>query len=234
MNGFRVFTLVIFVCFASQIYGQIQGNPDNWCREGFFTRDAKNFGIGIVKGKKGTRVFFHEDDTDKCPEGASCRTSSYVISDDIVITNRTRGDFVCAWYSGVNGNSKVGWLKRADLEFPEMVHDSSEPVWIGEWRYASNSISFTSNKLAGSLNVKGNAVWKGLGDNVHVGELDGRFPIRNGVVEYSDGDSEFDCKATMRLVAEKYLIVADNMNCGGANVTFSGIYRKVSSKRTSK
>ncbi|MBK9530064.1 MAG: hypothetical protein IPO41_17540 [Acidobacteria bacterium] len=73
-------------------------------------------------------------------------------------------------------------------------------------------------------------MWKGLGDNVHIGELDGRFPHKDGVLEYSDGDSEFDCKATMQLAVERFLIVADNGNCGGANVSFSGIYRKVNKK----
>ena len=97
--------------------------------------------------------------------------------------------------------------------------------WLGDWKYGDNSISFTHNKLAGFLNVTGNAIWKGLGDNVHVGEIDGRYEPLNGVIEYSDGDGEYDCRATLRLVGN-YLIVSDNLRCGGMNVTFTGVYLK--------
>lgn len=80
------------------------------------------------------------------------------------------------------------------------------------------------------LRVKGIALWKGIGNNVHVGELDGRSKQKDGRLEYSDGDSEFDCRAKMELILGRYLIVADNGNCGGANVSFSGIYRKTSAR----
>ncbi|MFT3745535.1 MAG: hypothetical protein QM785_14735 [Pyrinomonadaceae bacterium] len=152
----------------------------------------------------------------------------------MVITSRSLGDYVCGWFTGAKGGVKVGWLRKADLDYPLMLMDASEKVWTGEWQYASNSISFSPNKISGYLNVKGDALWKGMGDNVHIGELDGRFMPKDGVVEYSDGTSQYDCRATMRLTMERFLIVADNGNCGGANVTFSGIYRKVSSKPLKK
>jgi hypothetical protein len=36
---------------------------------------------------------------------------------------------------------------------------------------------------------------------------------------------EYECKVSIRKVG-KYLVVADNMQCGGANVSFSGVYQK--------
>lgn len=226
--------LALIVLSCSPLSGQLPGNPDNWCREGFFTREAKDFGVGFVKGKTGSRSYFYKDDLEKCPAGASCRTTRYVVPGDTVITNRTRGAFVCSWFSGANGVAKVGWLRASDIDFPSMLHSASERIWLGEWKYGENTISFAPTKIEGNLYVKGNAFWKGLGDNVHIGELDANAAYKDGVLEYADGTSEFDCRATMQLTIERYLIVSDNGNCGGANVTFSGIYRKVPAKAPKK
>lgn len=227
-----IFAFVLVV--SATAFSQLPDNPDNWCREGLFTDKLRDFGVGFVKGKAGSRTYFYKDDPEKCPDGAGCRTASYLIPGDTVITNRQRNGMVCAWFTSSKGNVQVGWLKAAELDFPNMLHDGSERAWTGEWRYATNSITITPNKLKGILNISGNAIWKGLGDNVHVGELEGRFPYKDGIVEYSDGDSEYDCKATLEIAIERYLIVDDNGNCGGANVSFSGIYHKVQVKPSSK
>jgi len=212
-------------------YAQMQGNPDNWCREGFFTRDSKDFGIGHVKAK---RAYFYSDDPEKCPDGASCRSKSYVVLGDTVVTNRTRGNYVCSWYVAAKGTAKVGWLRLSDLEFPVILSDASARVWTGEWRYGANSITFSPSKKEGMLDVKGSAIWKGFGDNVHIGELAGTSMYKNGSLQYSDGDSEYDCQASMELATSTYLVVADNGKCGGANVTFSGVYTKVPPKPAKK
>lgn len=206
----------------------MEGNPANWCRAGFFTRESADFRIGVVKPLKDQRVkrsYFRNDDRPDCPGGRGCETRSYVVPGNEVIVNRTFHGFACSWYSSGKGTGTVGWLSLEDLDFPERVGDASPNAWIGEWKYGENTINFTHNKLAGWLNVTGDAYWKGIGDNIHIGELDGRAEPQNGVLEYSDGDDEYDCKATMRLLSS-YLIVSDNMKCGGANVSFSGVYRK--------
>lgn len=220
-------TTAILIAFASSVFAQLEGNSENWCREGFFTRESTHFGIGFVKPK---RTYFYDDLKDNCPTSAACRTKSYVVAGDTVITNKSLGEYSCGWFTSAKGGVKVGWLRTADLVFPEMVHDGSERVWTGEWTYATSTVSLSPNMLKGFLNVTGDSYWKGFGDNIHTGELDGKAPFENGVLEYSDGDSEYDCRATMRLKVEKYLIVADNGHCGGANVWFSGIYRKVPPK----
>ena len=224
------FCLTLIGLFAIAAFSQLAGNPENWCREGFFTQETKTFGVGFVKPKAGNRTYFYNDDPSKCPAASSCRSKSYLVKQDRVITSKTLGDHVCGWFTGSKGAVKVGWLKKADLDFPEMLMDASEKIWTGEWQYASNTISLSPNKLNGYLNVQGNAFWKGMGDNIHIGELDGRFEPKDGVLEYSDGTGQYDCRARMQLTMQMFLIVADNGYCGGANVSFSGIYRKVASK----
>ena len=149
---------------------------------------------------------------------------SYLVKGNEVVINRIRGDFACAWFAPTKGSQTIGWLRVADLDRPELLLDASENAWTGEWKYALNSIAITRNRLDGFLNIVGDAIWKGIGDNVHVGELDGRFAHKNGVLDYFDGNEEYDCKAKFNLLG-KYLIVADNMTCGGVNVSFTGVYR---------
>ena len=218
--------LVLALLLASgSALGQMTGNPENWCREGFFTRDSKSFGTSLVKGKTGARIHFYNDSSERCPESTSCVERSYLVPGDPVITNRIRGAFACSWYSPATGAPTVGWIRLSDLVPMRAASDPSIRAWLGEWHYGDNSIVLTENKLSGNLNVAGDAMWKGLGDNVHVGEIDGRVEPKNGVLEYSDGDGEFDCQATIRLVGGS-LVVVDNMKCGGMNVTFSGVYTK--------
>jgi hypothetical protein len=234
MMAARIFFAVFVVCIVS-IGGIAQkgDDPDNWCRAGFFTRESDDFQIGIVKLPAKQRAYFYNDDESDCPENERCRAKAYLVSGDQVIVAKTRGKYSCAWYTPAKGYATVGWLKTENLRLPEMIHDVSPKAWIGEYNYGDNSISFTHNKLAGWLNVTGNAFWKGLGDNIHIGELDGRVEPNDGMAVYSDGEDEYDCKAAMRLIGN-FLIVNDNMRCGGANVTFSGVYIKKAAKGRTK
>lgn len=220
----RIILLVLLLTVP--VLAQMDGNPENWCRDGFFTRDSTDFTVAFAKGSKTKRAYFYGDEKESCPGGAGCQRKSFIVGGDEVLINRSRDGYSCAWYTARNGKPTVGWLKTSDLEFDQLFLDGSTKAWLGEWVFYENSIEFTNNKLAGFLNVTGIATWKGLGDNVHVGEIDGRYAPESGVINYSDGDGEYDCRMTIRLLG-RYLIVADNLKCGGVNVTFSGVYSKV-------
>lgn len=224
--------ITLFLCVSTPVLAQIEGNPENWCRGGFFTRDSEDFKIAVVKkmsGKKVKRSYFFNDEREDCPGGNGCETKSYVVPGDEIIINREFNGFGCGWFSTPKSGGFVGWLKLEDLEYKKLPASYSLQNWLGEWRDGSSTISFTNNKLKGWLNVLGDATWTGLGDNVNVGALDNRAEPNNGVLNYAEGDDDYECKATMRLVG-KYLLVADNMKCGGLNVTFSGVYMRSAKK----
>jgi hypothetical protein len=44
-------------------------------------------------------------------------------------------------------------------------------------------------------------------------------------MKFGDGSDENDCQVTLQLVGKR-LVVGDNLHCGGANVSFSGVYQK--------
>lgn len=223
--SFRILLILVSVAFLSLgSFAQTDGNPDNWCRAGSFGEASDSFMVGTAKGAKNSKIYFYNDDAADCPDSEKCKAKAYVIPGNQVLVSKTRENFGCAWFAPSKGSPTVGWIKMDSFRFPEIEQDASPRAWIGEWKYADNSINFTDNKLAGWLNVTGDASWQGV-NSVNVGQLDGRAEPKDGILKYSDGDDKLDCKATMRLVGS-YLVVDDNLKCGGLNVSFSGVYKR--------
>lgn len=215
--------LIIIFCFPIFSFAQLDGNPENWCRNGLFPRDSKEYSIGNIKAKKGERVYFYDDDKN-CPNDKKCQRKSYLVKGNEVLTSRTYGKYMCVWYQSKKGSEIVGWLPKDKLEFTPMVYGIES--YIGKWKFYDNDIEIQKTSDSKIFDVKGNAFWKGVGDNIHIGELDGKAEWNGDVLLYGKDDKdEYDCKVKLDLVW-KYLVVSDNMNCGGANVTFSGVYVK--------
>jgi hypothetical protein len=198
----------------------INGNPPNWCRNGLFTKQNTDFSIANVKGEKNERAYFHKDDGD-CPNGSNCRRTSYLITGDEVISSAEYEGFVCVWYQPKKGSETVGWIRKERLS----VASNTSPNfnWIGEWSYAENTIRFIPRKIVNNYLIKGEAFWRGVGDNIHIGELDFSGTSKNGKLEAGDGTDKYDCQVKMQRIG-KYLIVSDNKMCGGVNVSFDGVY----------
>ncbi len=220
------FLIALFLSFSgNSIFAQLEGNPENWCRNGFFPRESGSYSIGKIKGKKGERVYFYSDNDD-CPNGKNCRLKSYLIPNDEVIVSRKFAGFACAWYQPKKGAETVGWLPLEKIEFIEIVQSIGKEAWTGTWSYYDNEIKIAATGKPDIYKITGNALWKGIGDNVHVGELDGEARLVGAVLKYGEDDEdEYACRVTLRIF-DKFLIVSDNLNCGGVNVSFSGVYRK--------
>lgn len=197
------------------------GNPVNWCRNGLFPKDSENFRIAKITGAKNEKVFFYKDDNENCPKSANCKMKSYVIPSDEVIISRTYGNFACSWYQPKKGSETVGWISLDKIEFIESERNTP---WIGDWEFYDNSIKIAPMKLDGKVKITGNAFWRGLGDNIHIGKIDFSGIPENGKLSLGD-EGEYECRVKMQRVGQ-FLIVSDNLNCGGANVSFNGIYRR--------
>ena len=211
----------IFILFfaGNSIFAQLPGNPENWCRNGAFPQDSKSYSVGYIKAKKGERVYFYSDEQD-CPTGKNCRRKSFLINKDEVVFSRAYGDYICAWYQPKKGSEVVGWLPKNKLETPVFLSEKYEP-WIGDWKFYDNSLTIKRVGKTDEFEVKGNAFWKGFGDNIHIGEIESKGKLSDSIIRLTEGDCEIKLK-----LAIYYLIVSDNLKCGGANVTFSGVYLK--------
>jgi hypothetical protein len=222
-----VLLLALLACAPAAARAQGRGNPENWCRNGAFTDDAPPFALARVAGAKGERVYFRGDDGD-CPLGpdAKCRLKSYLIPGDEVIVTRRYGRYVCAWFQPPKGGETVGWLPADKLAVRAVSSAPPTAAWVGEWRFYDNSISVRRDARTGRLRLEGQAFWKGLGDNVHVGEIGGEAAPRGDEIAVE----EDECRVSLRLVGP-FLVVNDNGRCGGLNVTFDGVYRKAAPRR---
>lgn len=221
----KLIICTVFVLFLStSIFAQLDGNPENWCRNGAFPRDSESYEIAKVKGKKGEKVYFYNDFQEDCPNNEKCREKSYIIPTDEVIVSRKYGNWVCAWYQPKKGSETVGWIRTDSLEFVK-IKQSLADIY-GSWYFYDNEIRIKKGAKPDAFAVTGEAFWKGLGDNIHTGELDHEGKMFGNILKLGEQETdEYACKVSIRLLG-KFLIVSDNMNCGGANVSFSGVYQR--------
>jgi hypothetical protein len=123
-----------------------------------------------------------------------------------------------------------------------MAYDAA-PVksadWLGKWSRVEAGITVTAG-AAGALRITGDATF-GTKDPdrvrrgaVNTGAIEGDVTPAGDRLSFAIGDNatlpvneggEFGCRVWMRRIGP-WLIVDDNNNCGGANVTFRGIYTR--------
>lgn len=201
----------------------IDGNPPNVCRNGLFTNQNVDFKLSRVKGRKNQRTYFYSDEGD-CPNSTSCRRNAYLIAGDQVIIAKTYNDYVCAWYQPQRGSETVGWLPVSSLT-AQAPAKPGNVNWAGKWFFGSNNIEINATRSRGKYRVKGIAFWQGLGDNIHTGEIDYEgLPVKDKM-NLASGEDQYDCRVKMQQLGQ-YLIVSDNLMCGGMNVSFNGVYQR--------
>lgn len=217
--------LLLALCAPAQAQDNAaSGNPPNWCRNGAFAADGTDFRVARAVGDKGARIYFHGDE-EGCP-GAKCRKAAYVVPGDELLVSRGFGDWMCAWYQPRKGSETVGWIPAHQLSVAGPARIPTPARWVGEWEFGIQSLRIRNDAKKGSLNVEGQALWRGLGDNVHTGEVSASArPDGNVLVVEQD-----ICRVTLRLVGD-YLVVTDNSDCGGMNVRFDGVYRRKQTRR---
>lgn len=221
----RLVSVLLFaLCVPAFASAQVEGNPENWCRNGLYTRDGAGFGLARVVGAKGARIYFYGDARDECPgAGEKCREKAYLIPGDVVVVSRRFGDYVCAWFQPPKGAETVGWLPRAAVSPLETEATPPLSRWVGAWKYGSQSLDIKRGAKPGALAVTGEAFWRGLGDNIHTGEVEFEATPQGNALTLAENEDL--CSVTLRLVGD-LLVVSDNLQCGGANVTFNGVYRR--------
>jgi hypothetical protein len=169
--------------------------------------------------------------TDACTETAS------LVPGALVLTGKSSAAFICATYQSADDSEKNltqnltnGWLPSASLA---PVAPAAAPVssdWIGGWVHAGAEIDI-SDAANGGFTIHGEAIVRAAQDT-HNGVVDATAKPEQGIVAFADdGRVDFDkagadaCLMRMRR-AEALLVVEDNGNCGGADVSFTGFYRK--------
>ncbi len=181
--------------------------------------------------------------TPACPSAErACRRKAFLVRGDEVLVDEADTPYLCATFKSPAGIETSGWLPRAALE---TVPPKAAPArqWEGKWeRDAEAEIEIKSH--ADDLTVAGTATWGGHDPErvkrggVHTGELEGGGKPRGPTlaIGYDPDRSSFpsapdaasdSCSAQLNLYG-RYLMVEDNGRCGGVNVSFTGVYVRVS------
>lgn len=191
----------------------LHGEPPGSCDEWSFPTAPGPLLLGEVT--RGPRLHFHDASGAGCPAGPDCERGAYLVPGDRVLVAGVGEGFACAWFSGGAGVT-VGWLPADGLT--ARAHADAGPVGAWGARDADLAISREGEQLL----VSGTATWMS-GSSVHVGELD-----REVLVEEGDAlllDTDWGCHVRLRTV-DRWLVVDDNNHCGGANVSFTGVYQR--------
>ena len=174
------------------------------------------------------------DDDAACPTNKeACRKKAYLVPRDVVLSGRAQGTFTCVAYQSFHTrkqNWTTGWLPTSSLTPFEPMPSPKAADWIGDWSHPGGTISITRGD-AGKLSIEGEHTCVAA-QSVHSGVLSAAVVPLPGMIAFADDGSgpfekaeEGQCLFRMQRVG-LWLLVEDNMQCGGSMVTFTGLYRR--------
>jgi len=145
-----------------------------------------------------------------------------------VITGTKTGAYICAFFPSRNGGS-AGYVRQDEIA-PQSLPASLPPAaWNGTWLDGDNRIVLRADD--GRLTASGTAYWPSANPSPrqrpggpNLGEMSGTATPNGNTVVFA-GNNPADCRVTLTLLPP-FLLAADNMNCGGMNVSFAGVYRR--------
>lgn len=179
------------------------------------------------------------------PEDKSCRSNIGIKPTDSLIVSRKYKDWGCAAVlRNVKGRDGVrgyltNWVPLEKLTLQKPKLDPPVSAWVGEWLDGYYN-TMVLKPDPGGLSFEGMAQYRnpfqvGTGEDkdgdgkedmrdevsIHVGEMYGTARPKGNRLQVGQGPD--DCQINLTLVGE-FLIALDNNLCGGANVSFNGIY----------
>ena len=183
--------------------------------------------MSLARVRPGARAYFYRDDVDGCPAVSSrCRRRAYVVAGDVVLIGVAKDGLIKAAYTDGSGRPTEGWLSRTLLQ-PIPTPPASPAAWRGDWNYDEADIEITAGTRPGRIRAKGTALWgthdpeRARRGGIHDGAFAGEATVTGDRAIFSDER----CRVSVRLIGP-YLVADDNLQCGGVNVSFSGVYRR--------
>ncbi|MBV9587443.1 MAG: hypothetical protein JO213_21410 [Alphaproteobacteria bacterium] len=182
--------------------------------------DDADLRLGHVTGA--SRVAFLSEGPN-CPgPAAACRSKFFAAPGEAVLLGASRPGYVCATGAGTGG-----WLPQDRVAAQPIDPAPPLAAWAGTWRLYDNEVVLTP--AGDGIKAGGEAYWPAK--NVmpaNEGAFDGTAKPSGNRLHLQDDSGA--CTVELAL-AEPFLVVADNRECGGHNVSFTGIYTRRSGTR---
>lgn len=193
------------------------GQAQDVCRNGLFAEDQAEMRAGRIAGSG--RASFYQDSSPGCPQkGEACRQSRAAPPGAEVLVSKVRNGFACVWES----HDAVGWIPAAQVQVATAANEAALPAWVDDWKYFDNHLEIAVTADGRRLRMKGRAFWHGIG-STHEGSVEAEAAPAGDHAVFRSAPGGCELRAT--LVGNR-LAVADNRTCGGANVTFGGVYER--------
>lgn len=175
-----------------------------------------------VRGAADERAHFH-DRAEACPGSGACeqRREGYVVGGDLVFVSAPVNGFRCVYAGAAKGDLVAGFVSADSLEPAPDAEPLTPEFLAGRWRHlAGDEIVFA--RRGDGVTARGQATYDSGGPGgPNVGEFGGAVAIEGRTARYAD--EACTVTATRR---GSYLVVNDNLGCGGMNVAFRGIYTR--------
>ena len=205
--------------------------------------DRKNFAeLNVAQVKPGqARVPFLKEDCTSTKAGA-CQSKAFVMPGDVVVVGQVFDAAACAVFVNAKGQVTTGLLPNDRLQASTPRPKTDASALVGTWARTEAEIVVKPKGRGGVLSFVGNATYGALDKGrvargaVNMGEFDFDWQPKANSLDISingskplardaKGVDDTDCAVAM-IALGPYLVVEDNRNCGGMNVSFTGIYRR--------
>lgn len=170
-----------------------------------------------------------------CPAASdACRKASYLVTGDLVLVGKTQGTFTCVAYQMPGAKRHIfteGWLPSTALTPVAPKASTAMSDWIGTWEHPHGTIEIKPGGIGGRLQIEGFMLVPTAHD-FHNGAISAQvMPAKDLIAFQDDGWMPFDkvCEDACRMRMQRVgplLLVEDNGDCGGAGVSFTGLYHR--------
>lgn len=168
-----------------------------------------------------------------CPaDTPACQRKAYVVTGDLVLTGPKQGGFTCVSFQSPLAKKMewtTGWLPSAALAPVSPMPNPSTQDWLGTWYHPGGPVTISRGE-GGKLHVVGEIAVPTARD-FHTGDFNAEVAPGKDTIAFADdgsigfSDPSADCRVRMQRVGP-WLMVEDNGRCGGAAVSFTGLYRR--------
>ena len=203
---------------ASAASAEDTGNPPDWCRNGAFALSQDNIRLARV-GKRATLVLLDSGQKKGCPQaGVKCSLGGDAAkAGSEILFNGELPGFVCAYLPAQDGDG--GWVAKSDIVVTQPQPTTRPPTsaWVGQWKYGTDT-GIDIVLKGGKLDISGNDT----SADGNEGDFVTKASPKDNRIHVTDNAP---CEVWMTLVGN-YLVARDNQQCGGMNVSFTGVYTR--------
>ncbi|HRK17912.1 MAG TPA: hypothetical protein PK970_03065 [Hyphomicrobiaceae bacterium] len=224
---------------AGVLFAALAANGAMACSE---ETDPQMFdALQIAKIKKSAgKTHFHDTQCDAGAKGLdACRRKAFVMPGDVLLLGDIYDTTACATFVDAKGRATSGIIKGDRVEHDARGESKKATALVGRWVREEALITVTRKGddfvFAGEATYGGKDPRRVAMGSVNSGVFDFvTRPVANRIsVGLKDGEKAVakseadatDCHLDM-IALGPYLVVRDNQQCGGMNVSFTGIYRK--------